>query len=134
MFQGIQKSQFYFSRAHGCEVTVNSMWKSLFSMFWSINQLPLDLRKWSSSALGSWECYLNETYLTCHLCVVSFDKNAQTVTKLVWGEVIIMIFDLDECILPRNLASFFACVFWKMAQDILIILLNTQVISHHVSM
>ena len=38
VFQGTQKSQFHFSRNHGCEVTVNNMWKSTFPMFWSINQ------------------------------------------------------------------------------------------------
>ena len=32
------KSQFYFSRDHCCEVTVKNMRKSIFSMFWTINQ------------------------------------------------------------------------------------------------
>ena len=38
MFQGTQKSQLYFCNDHGCEVTINNVWKSIFSMFWSINQ------------------------------------------------------------------------------------------------
>ena len=38
MFQGSKKSQFHFSRDHSCEVNVNSAWKSIFSMFWTINQ------------------------------------------------------------------------------------------------
>ena len=38
MFQGTQKSQFYFSRHHCCEVTVKNKRKSILSMFWSINQ------------------------------------------------------------------------------------------------
>ena len=28
-----------------------------------------------------------ETRLICHQCVVMFEKNAQAVTKLVWGAV-----------------------------------------------
>ena len=36
MFQGAQKSLLYFNRDHGCDVTVNNVWKSVFSMFWSI--------------------------------------------------------------------------------------------------
>ena len=32
------KSQFYFSRDHCCEVTVKNVRKSIFSMFWAINQ------------------------------------------------------------------------------------------------
>ena len=31
----------------------------------------------------------------------------------------------------ENLAPLFACVFWKMAQDIIIIILDIQVIFHH---
>ena len=38
MFQGTQKSQFYFSRDHCCEVTVKNVRKSIFFMFWAINQ------------------------------------------------------------------------------------------------
>ena len=38
MFQGTQKSQFYFSRGHCCEVTVKYVRKSIFSMLWTINQ------------------------------------------------------------------------------------------------
>ena len=38
LFQGTQKSQFYFSRDHCCEVTVKNVRKSIFSMFWAINQ------------------------------------------------------------------------------------------------
>ena len=38
MFQGTQKSQFYFTRDHFCEVTVKNVRKSIFSMFWTINQ------------------------------------------------------------------------------------------------
>ena len=38
MFQGTKKSQFYFSRNIGCEVRVHNVWKSIFSLFWSINQ------------------------------------------------------------------------------------------------
>ena len=34
----LKKSQFYFSRVHCCEVTVKSVRKSIFSMFWAINQ------------------------------------------------------------------------------------------------
>ena len=34
----LKKAQFYFSRDHGCEVTVNNVWKSIFSMFCPINQ------------------------------------------------------------------------------------------------
>ena len=33
MFQGTQKSQFYFSRDHCCKVTVKNVQKSIFSMF-----------------------------------------------------------------------------------------------------
>ena len=32
------KLQFYFSRDHCCEVTVKNVRKSIFSMFWAINQ------------------------------------------------------------------------------------------------
>ena len=32
------KTQFYFSRDHCCEVTMKNVWKSIFSMFWAINQ------------------------------------------------------------------------------------------------
>ena len=38
MFQRTQKPQFYFSRDHCCEVTVKNVQKSIFSMFWAINQ------------------------------------------------------------------------------------------------
>ena len=37
--------------------------------------------------LGSLECYLWETYLTCYQCVVAFEKNASTVKKMVRGAV-----------------------------------------------
>ena len=33
MFQETQKSHFYFSRDHCCEVTVNNVRKSIFSLF-----------------------------------------------------------------------------------------------------
>ena len=45
MFQGNQKSQFYFIRDYCCEVTVKNVRKSIFSMFWAINQYPLELVK-----------------------------------------------------------------------------------------
>ena len=32
------KSTVFFSRDHCCEVTVKNVWKSIFSMFWAINQ------------------------------------------------------------------------------------------------
>ena len=38
MFSGTQKLQFYFSRDHRCEVIVKIVRKSIFSMFWAINQ------------------------------------------------------------------------------------------------
>ena len=38
MFQGTQKSQFYFSKGHCWEITVKNVRKSIFSMFWTINQ------------------------------------------------------------------------------------------------
>ena len=38
MFQETQKSQFYFSRGNCCKVTVKNMRKSIFYMFWTINQ------------------------------------------------------------------------------------------------
>ena len=46
------------------------------------------LNWWNFSALvSSLECYLQDAYLTCHQCFVIYEKNAQTVTKLVWGTV-----------------------------------------------
>ena len=33
MYKGTQKSQVYFSRGHGCEVAVQNVWKSIFSIF-----------------------------------------------------------------------------------------------------
>ena len=36
--KGTQKLKFYFSRDHCCEVTVNNVQKSIYSMFWAINQ------------------------------------------------------------------------------------------------
>ena len=38
MFQETQKSQFNFGGDDGCAVTVNNVWKLIFSMFGSINQ------------------------------------------------------------------------------------------------
>ena len=38
MFQGTQKLQFYFNIDHCCEFTVKNVRKSIFSMFWAINQ------------------------------------------------------------------------------------------------
>ena len=37
MFHGTQKSQFYFSRGHCCEVTAKNVRKSIYSMFSSTN-------------------------------------------------------------------------------------------------
>ena len=33
MFPDTQKSQFYFSSDHGCEVTLKNVWKSIFPCF-----------------------------------------------------------------------------------------------------
>ena len=30
---------------------------------------------------------VQETYLNCHQCAAIFEKNAKTITKLVWGGV-----------------------------------------------
>ena len=50
IIQETQKSQVHFSRNHDCEVsTVNNVWKSIFYMFWSINQ-PLVLVKFQCSS------------------------------------------------------------------------------------
>ena len=49
MFQGTQKSQFYFSRDHCCEVMVKNMQKSIFSMHWAITgsaELVIQRRLW----------------------------------------------------------------------------------------
>ena len=54
IFQGTQKSQFYFSRFHCCEVTVKYVRKSIFSMFWPINKYPLELVKFQCSNLFPW--------------------------------------------------------------------------------
>ena len=48
IFQGPLKSQFYFNRDHCCEVTVNNVWKPIFSMFWS--KINNHLSWWNSSA------------------------------------------------------------------------------------
>ena len=69
----LKKSQFCFSRYHGFEVTVKIVWKSIFSMIWFIINNHLSWGN-SSAILGSLECYLQETYLTCHQCVVILRK------------------------------------------------------------
>ena len=83
MFQGTQKSRFYFSRDYGCEVTVNNVWESIFSMFWFINQQPLELVKFQSSDRFS-RMLESISYLSPMCCNFLRKK---TVTNLVWGAV-----------------------------------------------
>ena len=71
MFKGTQKSQFYLGRDHACEVTLKNVYifhvlihKSITT---SVSEIPVQL--------FSLEYYLEETYLTCHQCVVTFERN-----------------------------------------------------------